>query len=57
MAQGNTWLDRIGWVAGGPDFDMLIFIIARVYMATMGPKPSLSTTPMVTGYEDLEGDR
>lgn len=33
---------------------MLIFIIAHVYMATMGPKITSLIKPMVTGYEDLE---
>lgn len=38
-------------------FAMLVFIIAHVYMATMGPKLISLIKPTVTGHEDLEDNR
>ncbi|WP_254262622.1 cytochrome b/b6 domain-containing protein [Marinobacterium weihaiense] len=58
----NDWakteeLLSLKWVAlvhTGAAFLMLIFIIAHVYMATMGKTVFSLIKPMVTGYEDEE---
>lgn len=47
-------LETVALVHTAAAFAMLVFIIAHVYMATMGPKLTSLIKPMVTGYEELE---
>jgi len=54
---GALALETVALVHTAAAFAMLIFIIAHVYMATMGPKLTSLIKPMVTGYEDLEEHR
>lgn len=54
---GVLELETVALVHTAAAFAMLIFIIAHVYMATMGPKLTSLVKPMVTGYEDLEDTR
>ncbi|MCL7943360.1 cytochrome b/b6 domain-containing protein [Marinobacter sp. ATCH36] len=54
---GVLELETVALVHTAAAFAMLIFIIAHVYMATMGPKLTSLIKPMVTGYEDLEDTR
>jgi thiosulfate reductase cytochrome b subunit len=57
ILSGALALETVALVHTAAAFAMLIFIIAHVYMATMGPKLTSLIKPMVTGYEDLEGHR
>ena len=50
-------LETVALIHTAAAFAMLIFIIAHVYMATMGSKLTSLIKPMVTGYEDLEEQR
>lgn len=54
---GALELETVALVHTAAAFAMLIFIIAHVYMATMGAKVTSLIKPMVTGYEDLEDTR
>ncbi|WP_349343470.1 cytochrome b/b6 domain-containing protein [Marinobacter sp. MMG032] len=47
-------LETVALVHTAAAFAMLVFIIAHVYMATMGPRLTSLIKPMITGYEDLE---
>lgn len=47
-------LGLVAMVHTAAAFAMLIFIIAHVYMATMGPTIFSLIRPMITGYEELE---
>ncbi len=58
----NSWLPwlPLEWVAlvhTAAAFLMLIFIIAHVYMATMGKTVFSLIKPMITGYEEEEKER
>ena len=46
-------LEIVALVHTGAAFAMLVFIIAHVYMTTMGKTLTSHIKPMVTGYEDL----
>ncbi|KAA3625391.1 MAG: cytochrome B, partial [Proteobacteria bacterium] len=35
-------------------YAMVAFLIAHVYMATMGKTPTALIKPMITGYEEIE---
>ena len=57
----NNWADLgLSWLSLGgvatahtvAAFAMLIFVIAHVYMATMGKTVFSMIKPMITGYED-----
>lgn len=59
----NQWADwGLGWLSlesialvhTAAAFAMLIFVIAHVYMATMGKTVFSMIKPMITGYEDEE---
>ena len=61
----NQWADlglpllTLGGVAlthTAAAFAMLIFVIAHVYMATMGKTVFSMIKPMITGYEDEQHD-
>ncbi len=52
---GFLQLEWVAWVHTGAAFLMLIFIIAHVYMATMGKTVFSLIKPMITGYEPPEG--
>lgn len=54
---GVLELETVALTHTAAAFAMLIFIIAHVYMATMGPKLTSLIKPMVTGYEDIEDTR
>lgn len=46
-------LETVALVHTGAAFAMLVFIIAHVYMTTMGKTLTSHIKPMITGYEDL----
>jgi len=54
---GALELETVALAHNAAAFAMLIFIIALVYMATMGPTLTSLIKSMVTGYEDLEEHR
>ncbi|TVP53795.1 MAG: cytochrome B [Halomonadaceae bacterium] len=47
-------LETVAMVHTAAAFGVLVFIIAHVYMATMGPTLTSLIKPMITGYEDLD---
>ncbi|RBP29678.1 thiosulfate reductase cytochrome b subunit [Marinobacter pelagius] len=51
---GALELEWVALVHTGAAFAMLVFIIAHVYMTTMGHTLTSHIKPMVTGYEDLD---
>ncbi|RBW52077.1 cytochrome b/b6 domain-containing protein [Marinobacter sp. F3R11] len=51
---GALNLETVALVHTAAAFAMLVFIIAHVYMATMGHTLTSLIKPMVTGYEDLD---
>nr|WP_320134935.1 cytochrome b/b6 domain-containing protein [uncultured Amphritea sp.] len=53
---GNLPLEWIALTHTAAAFLMLIFIIAHVYMATMGKTPLSLIKPMITGYEPEQED-
>ncbi|WP_372966350.1 cytochrome b/b6 domain-containing protein [Marinobacter sp.] len=50
-------LETVAMVHTGAAFGMLVFVIAHVYMTTMGKTLTSHIKPMVTGYEDLEDNQ
>ena len=50
---GALELETVALVHTGAAFAMLVFIIAHVYMTTMGKTLTSHIKPMITGYEDL----
>ena len=52
---GALELETVALVHTGAAFAMLVFIIAHVYMTTMGKTLTSHIKPMITGYEDLDG--
>ena len=50
---GALELETVALVNTGAAFAMLVFIIAHVYMTTMGKTLTSHIKPMITGYEDL----
>lgn len=54
---GALELETVALIHTAAAFAMLIFIIAHVYMATMGPRITSLIKPMITGHEDLEDTR
>ncbi|RTE65663.1 cytochrome B [Amphritea opalescens] len=53
---GNIPLEWIALTHTAAAFLMMIFIIAHVYMATMGKTPLSLIKPMITGYEPEQED-
>lgn len=51
---GALELETVALVHTGAAFAMLVFIIAHVYMTTMGKTLTSHIKPMITGYEDLD---
>lgn len=51
---GALSLEAVALVHTGAAFAMLVFIIAHVYMTTMGHTLTSHIKPMITGYEDLD---
>ncbi|WP_100638866.1 cytochrome b/b6 domain-containing protein [Marinobacter salexigens] len=51
---GSLNLEVVALVHTAAAFAMLVFIIAHVYMTTMGHTLTSHIKPMVTGYEDLD---
>jgi len=51
---GALSLETVALVHTAAAFAMLVFIIAHVYMTTMGHTLTSHIKPMVTGYEDLD---
>lgn len=51
---GALELETVALVHTGAAFAMLAFIIAHVYMTTMGKTLTSHIKPMITGYEDLD---
>jgi thiosulfate reductase cytochrome b subunit len=51
---GALQLETVALVHTGAAFAMLVFVIAHVYMATMGKTLTSYIKPMITGYEDLD---
>lgn len=51
---GLLELETVALAHTGAAFAMLVFIIAHIYMATMGPGLASLIKPMLTGYEELE---
>ena len=49
---GALELETVALVHTGAAFAMLVFIIAHVYMTTMGKTLTSHIKPMITGYED-----
>ena len=47
-------LETVALVHTGAAFAMVIFVIAHVYMTTMGKTLTSHIKPMITGYEDLD---
>lgn len=47
-------LETVALVHTGAAFAMLVFVIAHVYMATMGKTVTSHIKPMITGYEDVD---
>ncbi|SHK12062.1 Thiosulfate reductase cytochrome b subunit [Marinobacter antarcticus] len=54
MLAGAFSLEAVALLHTAAAFAMLVFIIAHVYMATMGHTLTSLIKPMVTGYEDLD---
>src|SRR5690554_3475286 len=54
VLEGALSLQAVALVHTGAAFAMLVFVIAHVYMATMGKTVTSHIKPMITGYEDLE---
>jgi len=53
MLAGALGLDVVALVHTAAAFGMLVFVIAHVYMTTMGKTLTSHIKPMITGYEDL----
>lgn len=51
---GALNLETVALIHTAAAFAMLVFIIAHVYMTTMGHTLTSHIKPMVTGYEDLD---
>jgi Thiosulfate reductase cytochrome B subunit (membrane anchoring protein) len=51
---GALQLETVALVHTGAAFAMLVFVIAHVYMTTMGKTLTSHIKPMITGYEDLD---
>ncbi|MGC8119902.1 cytochrome b/b6 domain-containing protein [Marinobacter sp. VGCF2001] len=51
---GALDLETVALVHTGAAFAMLVFVIAHVYMATLGKTLTSHIKPMITGYEDLD---
>ena len=51
---GTLELETVALVHTGAAFGMLVFVIAHVYMATLGKTVTSLIKPMITGYEDLD---
>ncbi|OZC36998.1 cytochrome b [Marinobacter vinifirmus] len=51
---GALELETVALIHTGAAFAMLVFIIAHVYMTTMGKTLTSHIKPMITGYEDLD---
>lgn len=51
---GVLVLETVALVHTGAAFAMLVFVIAHVYMTTMGETLVSHIKPMITGYEDLD---
>lgn len=51
---GLLTLETVALVHTAAAFAMLAFVIAHVYMATMGQTLTSLIRPMITGYEDVE---
>lgn len=51
---GALELETVALIHTGAAFAMLVFIIAHVYMTTMGRTLTSHIKPMITGYEDLD---
>lgn len=51
---GAVELETVALIHTGAAFAMLVFIIAHVYMTTMGKTLTSHIKPMITGYEDLD---
>jgi len=54
LLAGALNLETVALVHTAAAFAMLVFIIAHVYMTTMGQTLTSHIKPMVTGYEDLD---
>ena len=52
LMAGALELETVALVHTGAAFAMLVFIIAHVYMTTMGKTLTSHIKPMITGYED-----
>jgi len=51
---GTLNLGDVATVHTGAAFAMLVFVIAHVYMATMGKTVTSLIRPMISGYEEME---
>lgn len=54
LGYANIPLEYIALTHTAAAFMMLVFLIAHVYMATMGSSVWISIKPMITGYEPAE---
>lgn len=54
MLAGTLALEWVAMVHTAAAFAMLVFIIAHVYMTTMGHTLTSHIRPMVTGYDDID---
>lgn len=54
MLAGTLALEWVALVHTAAAFAMLVFIIAHVYMTTMGHTLTSHIRPMVTGYDDID---
>ncbi|MFC4261114.1 cytochrome b/b6 domain-containing protein [Marinobacter lacisalsi] len=54
MLAGTLELEWIALIHTAAAFAMLVFIIAHVYMTTMGHTLTSHIRPMVTGYDDID---
>lgn len=50
-------LENVAWVHTAAAFAMLIFVVAHVYMTTMGKTVFSMIKPMITGYEDMPDEQ
>lgn len=54
MLAGTLALEWVAMIHTAAAFAMLVFIIAHVYMTTMGHTLTSHIRPMVTGYDDID---
>lgn len=54
ILSGALELETVALIHTAAAFAMLVFVIAHVYMATMGPTLTSLIRPMISGYDDVD---